>query len=114
MGALADRMRRAFCLLICVAATAVAAESPLLNFVPAGAAAKRKRGFNGQVFLKFTFQFTLEKQRNSLRQFAGYCENGYFYVSDFILRCFSNGIGIRGGGAPTAGFCRVCNIQKRV
>ena len=37
MGALADRMRRAFCLLICVAATAVAAESPLLNFVPAGA-----------------------------------------------------------------------------
>ena len=79
-----------------------------------GRAEKRKRRFNGQVFLKFTFQFTLEKQRNSLRQFAGYCENGYFYVSDFILRCFSNGIGIRGGGAPTAGFCRVCNTQKRV
>lgn len=39
MGARADRMCRAFCLLICIVATVVtaAAESPLLNFVPAGA-----------------------------------------------------------------------------
>lgn len=39
MGVLSDRMRRAFSLMICVAAAAVtaAAESPLLNFVPAGA-----------------------------------------------------------------------------
>ena len=39
MGALSDRMCRACCLLLCVAAAcmAAAAESPLLRFVPAGA-----------------------------------------------------------------------------
>ena len=64
----------------------------------AGAPTKIKHRFNWQVFLTFAFQITLSKQRNSLRQAAGHCENGYFRSFVFILRCFSNGIRFRSGG----------------